>query len=270
VLDKGLPNSVVFNYDASKAKTDSVFIVQTWDIRRKTLVSKQSKSHSAIYYYPGYFRTKLIADGIVVKTHDLQIATDGWLPLIEAEPNPIYLTKKDCVKNNIIEVTEQTLKANNLGLLPVAPKVRFFNQGDFGDLMNDNFTFETKVKSGFKGGSNACQSVEVLIQCKDDIIIIPLCNKACIGNLILNVAGIQLDSKSVDLSKFGADMSQWVHLMVVAKNKHVQLFVNGVEAYSLTFPNVPTGIVGVQYRFNGIGVVKDTEFTSLKGQIFTL
>ena len=85
VVAEGVPNSVVFHYDASVAATDSVYIVQTWDIRRKKLVSKDNHEHSAMYYYPGFFKTKLIADDQVVKTHDLFVTSDGWLCLAEQE-----------------------------------------------------------------------------------------------------------------------------------------------------------------------------------------
>lgn len=41
ILTQGLPNSVVFSFDASKAHdNDSVFICQSWDTRRKVLVDK--------------------------------------------------------------------------------------------------------------------------------------------------------------------------------------------------------------------------------------
>jgi len=43
VVTEGVPNSVVFHYDARAAKTDSVYIVQTWDFRRKKLV------HAALF-----------------------------------------------------------------------------------------------------------------------------------------------------------------------------------------------------------------------------
>jgi hypothetical protein len=259
----GVPNSVVFTYDASKATTDSVFIAQTWDIRRKTLVSKTQHHHSAIYYYPGYFRSKLIIDSTIVKTHDVQISTDGWLCLVENEPIPLYLKKEEVEKDGVVEIDKNILAKYNLTLHPVAPKIRFFNQHDMGDLMNDNFNFETTLKNNFNQGSNACQNVEVLIQCKDDIIIIPLASKACVGNLHLYAPGKSVISKEADLSKFGCDLTNWTNLQVVSKNRHMVFNVNGIEAYSLTFPNEPTGIVGVQIRFNGVGAVKNTRFWKL-------
>ena len=262
ILARGVPNSVIFTYDASASPTDSIYIVQTWDIRRRTLVPKDKKAHSAVYYYPGFFRSKLIIGQTIVKTHDIQIATDGWLGLVENEPRPIYFKKSEILKGDRVEIDTQILRAYNLPLLPDPPKVRLFNQRDMGALMNDNFIFETTLKSPYSGGSNACQFVEVLIQCEDDIIVIPLADKACAGDLRIYAAGAMVESKSADLSGFGCDLNEWTTLKVVTKDKKMDFYVNGKKAYSFTFPNDPTGIVGVQYRFNGAGAVKGTRFSN--------
>jgi hypothetical protein len=36
--------------------------------------------------------------------------------------------------------------------------------------------------------------------------------------------------------------------------------------YDLSFPNDPTGVVGVQYRFNGPGGVRETYFQDKEGK----
>lgn len=262
VVTEGVPNSVVFHYDASAATTDSIFIVQTWDVRRKKLVSKINHEHSAIYYYPGFFNTKLIVDDQIVRRHDLFVTSGGWLCLVEQKPIPLYFKKDECVFPDRVEVNEDLLKKYNLSLNPVPPRIRIFNQGDLGNIMNDNFVFETKLKNDFSDGSGRCQFVEVLIQCKDDIIIIPLSAPTCIGDMHLYFCGKALDSEEADLSKFGADLSQWTQLRVESHNKNVSIFVNGQKAYSLIFPNEPKGVVGVQYRFSGVGAVMDTWFES--------
>jgi hypothetical protein len=269
IVGEGVPNSVVFTYDASEANTDSVYIVQSWDISRKTLVSRNGTHHSAIYYYPGYFRTRLIADGAIVKSHDLQITSGGWLCLAEQEPSPLYFKKEQYLKEDRVEIDSNALKSFGLSLHPKPPRIRFFNQGDMGDLMNDNFVFETSLKNTFKDGTGVCQKVQVLIQCKNDIIIIPLSARACIGDLNLTAAGVGVNSKEADLSKFGCDLDQWTRLKVVTVNAKMTFYVNDVKAYSLKFPNPPTGIVGVQYRFNGLGAVKDTRFFS-EGKVYNL
>lgn len=259
VITEGVPNSVIFHYSTT-AKPDSLFIVQTWDISRKTLVPPDKHEHSAIYYYPGFFNTKLIADGQIVKTHDLWITSDGWLCLLEDNPIPVYFKKEEYQKNDRVEVDEAML-APYRHQLPTS-RVRFFNQRDLGDLMNDNFTFETVLKNNFEDGTNACHYTQVLIQCKDDIIIIPLAAKTCVGNLSLYFCGAGAESKSADLSGFGCDLTQWTTLSVETVNKTATIYVNGTKAYTLTFPNTPTGIVGVQYRFNGAAAVKEARFTS--------
>ncbi len=267
-VTEGVPNSVIFHYDASAATTDSVFIVQTWDVRRKKLVTKTGHEHSAMYYYPGFFNTKLIADGQVVKTHDLFVTSGGWLCLVEQDPIPLYFKREECVFADRVEVNDELLKKYNLTLSPSPPKIRMFNQGDLGDIMNDNFVFETTLKNEFSEGSGACQFVQVLIQCKDDIIFIPLAARTCIGDISLYFCGKEVKSEDADLSKFGADLNQWTTLRVESVDKNVSLFVNGEKAYTLTFPNDPTGVVGVQYRFNGVGAVKDSWFES-KGEVIT-
>ena len=266
MIGEGVPNSVVFHYTA-KVKPDSLFIVQTWDITRKTLVSADKHEHSAIYYYPGFFRTRLIADGQVVKRHDLWITSKGWLCLIEEEPIPVYFKKEQCQHNGIVEVNDTLLAPYRHS--SKAPRVRFFNQRDLGDLMNDNFTFETKVKNDFDDGTNACHYAQVLIQCKDDIIIIPLSARSCVGDLKLYFCGTGVESKSADLSGFGCDLTQWTSFRVETVNKTATIYVNNKKAYTLTFPNEPTGIVGVQYRFNGAAATKDTRFMA-RGKVWEM
>lgn len=262
VVTEGLPNSVIFTYDATAANPkDSVFIIQTWDSRRKKKVDKKLHNHSAMYYYPGFFRTKLLVNQEVVKKHDLQIKTDNWLALVESanvDKPPLYFAKPEVLKGNEISVDRDLLKKYSLSLHPEAPRIRFFNQTDLGELMNDNFTFETMLKNDFSEGTGACQKVQVLIQCKDDIIIIPLCAPTCIGNINLYACGANVESADADLSGFGCDLTQWTKLRVETRDKEMTFFVNGKKAHTFKFPHSPTGIVGVQYRFEGVGAVKDT------------
>ena len=260
IYSEGVPNSVIFTYDAQEAKTDSIFIVQTWDISRKTLVPKSGRKHSALYYYPGFFRTKLIIGEQIVKMHDLQISSDGWLSLIDTEDIPVYLDSAIVANGEGVSISKEHIEANGFDLLPNVPKVLIFNQRDLGPIRNDNFEFETQLKNPFNQGTNACQYVEVLIQCKNDIIIIPLCNKECVGKALLYAAGVERDSKNTDLSKFGADLNAWTKLRVEAKNQYISFYVNDIKAEGFQFPNPPTEIVGVQYRFNGPAAVKHAQF----------
>lgn len=257
IVSEGVPNSVIFKYDAGAAGTDTVYISQSWDISRKVAVSKDKKEYSSIYYHPGYFRAKLMVGKKIVKEHDLLINSGGWVVTIENEEIPVYIRKQDFIKGKELEVDEAVIHAYNLNLLPKAPPIRFSNVLDLHGIHNDNFILETTVKSE---EINGCQRVSLLILCKNDVLMIPLCSKACVGDIGLYAAGKGVQSKDADLSGFGCDLNQWVNLRVEAKNKRIRFLVNGTEAYALDFPNDPTEIVGLQYRFNGIGAIKETRF----------
>lgn len=257
----GVPNSVIFTYDATAAGNEKVSISQSWDVRRKVTVPADQKEYSTIYYTPGYFRAKLIVGEQIVKEHDLMISSGGWLALAEQEEKgvPVYFKKEEFQKDSAVVVDEALLSAYHLPLQPSPPRLRIYNVQDLG-IRSDNFTFETSLKSDFKEGTAACQRVDVLILCKNDMVMIPLCAKGCVGDLVLVAAGAVAKSDKADLSGFGCDLSQWVNLKVETKNKEMQFFVNGTKAYTLTFTAEPTDIVGLQYRFHGTGAVKDTRF----------
>jgi len=260
IRSTGVPNSVIFNYNAAAAK-DSVFISQSWDIRRKVAVPRQEKTYSAIYYTPGYFRAKLMVGKQIVKEHDLMIASNGWLATMgNDEGVPLYFKKEEVEKHGEVMVDEKLLSQYHIALQPKPPVLRFFYVQDMGDLKSDQFIFETTLKSDFNEGTAACQRVEILILGKEDIIAIPLCAKGCVGDLALYAAGTTVHSRDADLSGFGCDLDRWVTLRVEAKDGHMQFIVNGQTAYALTLPGKATDIVGLQYRFNGTGAVKDTRF----------
>lgn len=262
----GVPNSVVFSYDASKSPNDSVYIIQTWDIRRKTLVPKNGNKHSAIYFYPGFFNTKLIINNKVVHNQDLQISSDGWLGLVETPDKPIYFSQEEIQSLEGVKVDADLLQNHQIPTKPTSPKVLFFNQQDLGDLMNDTYEFETEIRNLNSASDNVCHYVEVLIQCKNDIIIIPLADTACIGDLSLAYLGHYLEAKYADLSGFGTNPSEWTKLKIISQNGRVVIFVNESLALELTAKNTPVGIVGVQYRFIGEGEVRYAYFRGINGK----
>ncbi|SJZ61934.1 hypothetical protein SAMN04488128_101937 [Chitinophaga eiseniae] len=261
MVSEGVPNSVIFHYDASAAGDDTVFIAQTWDVSRKVAVPKDKHQYSAIYYVPGYFKAKLMAGAQIVKTHDLLITSGGWVALSEGDaPVPVYFKKDAFQKDSILSVDVPLLQQNFLYDRPTPAKIRFVNVREMDSLQNDHFVFETMVSNPKNDKSAACQRVEVLLLCKDDVIMVPLCPKGCVGDLQLYGRGSGVSSKDADLSGFGCDLDNWVPLRVEGNGRQLQFWVNGKLAYELDCPNAPAGIIGLQYRFFGPGAIKNTRF----------
>jgi len=269
MLTQGLPNSVVFNFDATQAHDDSVFICQSWDIRRKVLVHKNDTHHSAIYYYPGFYRAKLMIGQKVMQAHDIQINTQGWLGLVEADwgIEPLYFRPSDIVGANMVSVTEELLSKYNIKLAPSLPKTCLFNQKDMRGIMTNEFTFETEVKSMHGEGANACQRIEVLLQAKNDILIVPLVNYGCVGDTYLAAYGYYAHSGKADLSGFGCHPSEWTKLKVTCKSGLLTFYINQKPVYKAHIANKPTDIIGVQYRFRGPGAVRNTWLKGATSQV---
>src|ERR1700744_1142202 len=97
IVTEGLPNSVIFNYDASKSPYDSVIIQQSWDKNLQTKVSKYQHQHTSIYYYPDYYKAKLIVGNQIVSMHRLLIKSNGWMPAVTQAPVPVYFQKADAI-----------------------------------------------------------------------------------------------------------------------------------------------------------------------------
>ncbi|HTN35924.1 MAG TPA: hypothetical protein VL053_02555 [Arachidicoccus sp.] len=266
-VTKDLPNSVVFQYDATSANTDSVYIQQSWDPTRRHLVPAKGHEYSSIYYYPGYYQAKLIVNNQIVREHDLIIPSNGWIVAVEQDPVPVYFKSNECIKGGILHLSVENIQQKNIPMQPKPPVVYYGNVLPATDLMSDNFLFRTKLKSDFSQGSAACQHVFITIYCKHDIFFFPLCAKGCVGDIGLYLAGKGAKSTETDLSAFGCDLNQWVTVSCEVRNKRVQILIDGKKAYETTILNKPAEVLGVRYQFEGSGSVDYMRLTHLNGDI---
>lgn len=256
IVSKGLPNSVVFEYDATASSTDSVYIQQSWDSRLRVRVPRDRHLHSSMYYYPGFFQAKLLAGNQIVKEHPVFIETDGWLSLVEQNPVPVYFRKEESRQNGKLGLSLSILKKQHIEMGVDAPWVFYANIRDFDSLASDNFSFETSLKNDYAGGSNICQKSEIRIITEGSMISIPLSAKGCISENNLFCLGKYIEGKNSDLSGFGVDFTKFVKLKLIVKEGKALFFINDKMIYQ-----IPSGItlnskiVGLVFRFHGTGSV---------------
>lgn len=247
VLTEGVPNTVVFEYEASRANGE-VFISQDWDTSRKIKVDKNDKYHSSIYYHPGYFNAKLLVNNKVVKEHGLLIKTQGWLGLLERPfgVHPIYLRQSDYIKGDSLEITPKTI-----GDYSKSEWISIYNYAEFTKVSTDNFSVEGFVKSTSDLTINPCNKVQIIVQSKDEVLIIPFVQKGCEGELEVYSYGTTLASKNNDLSGLGTDMKHWQKFTLRADKAYVRILLN--DRIVLFVPNStkPSDIVGVQVKSQG-------------------
>ncbi|WP_298739811.1 hypothetical protein [uncultured Chitinophaga sp.] len=264
-LAAGIPNSVIFNYDAAAAKNDSVFIQQSWDPKRRFRVPATGHTYTSIYYYPGFFKAKLVIGKRIVKEHDLCIPSNGWLAAVDQEPVPVYFSREEFIGDGALRIPLALMEKMKIPMHPQPPELRYYNIGDLHGLKNDNFIFETEVKNDYKEGTAICQPADIYIHCEGSAIILPLGIPGCVGEMRLMAVDTGFSAQGADLSGFGCNMSEWVKVRCEARNKHLQVWVNGKEAFNYTFKRAPDRIVGVSYRFRGAGAVNAVKFSGPDG-----
>lgn len=260
VVDIGVPNTVVFDYDALAASdNDSIFIQQSWDKRLSRQVRRDQKQHTSIYYYPGFFEAKLVVNNQIIKEHNLLIKTDGWLPIVEQPGTPIYFKQQDAIHDGVLQLPLSTISRGK-----ETPWTAYYLVQDMNGLMSDDAVFETSLKNDDNSDSNPCQYVEIRLQFEGPAVIIPLSTKSCVSTL-----GIaDTDATERDLSAFGVDFNDWVNVKCVIKDKIAEIYINNKSAIRLKITGGRAKMVEVGYRFKGTGSVDFVKLANNDGKVF--
>lgn len=251
-----LPNSVVFKYDVSKLKADSFFIQQNWDPQRRQKISPENHTHTSIYYYPGNYNARLIANDQVLQKSRVFIKTKGWKGIIEQEPVPIYLSNEEIDKAGAIGISKETLKEktglnvfNNVTTL-------FVNARSFNGLKADNFRFETTLRNTSSVNMSLCQRVDIYILFNGGTFTIPLAQKGCISSLQLCTGQRWVDGKQNDLSKFGCDFKENQKVACQVRNKVFSVLLNGKLVFKESVAENKEELVGIKIAFEGTGDIQ--------------
>lgn len=258
----GLPNTVIFEYNAINSNADSVFIQQSWDSKKRFEVNKSLHEYTSTYYYPGYYRAKLILNDSIVKDHDVFIETDGWVGIIEKNPIPIYLPKTLFEKQ--LSLSKERLSELKIDFQKEAPIFSLTKVDKDINLSSDNFLLQVKLQNTYNESNAVCQYTNVLIFGTKGAIDVPLCKIGCVGEVGLMLGMNYIDGKTNNLSGFGVDFSKDVTLNCETKDQIIKLSVNGKVVYTGDFTKNIGKIVGTQIKFNGTGVVNRFELMENK------
>jgi hypothetical protein len=261
VVSVGVPNTVIFDYDATKSMSDSVIIQQSWDKQRRTRVAKNQRQHASIYYFPEFYRAKLIVGNQIVKEHELFIKSDGWLTAVGATPVPVYFKKEDALTDGKLSLTVDKMKEYNIELQPDIHTVVHGNVKDFGELYTDDFVFETSLKNDYREGSSMCQKTVIYLVADTAPILIPLCAKGCVADVDFYFTGEIFPGKKKDLSAFGDDFNDFVKVRIEAKDGNGKIFFDDKLIYEAKVTK-RSKILGIYFTFEGTGSVEYVKMTN--------
>lgn len=255
----GVPNTVVFEYNAADSNADSVFIQQSWDPKRRYKVDKNLHEYTSTYYTPGYFKAKLILNDSIVKEHDLFIESDGWLGTLETEKTPIYFSKNQIQKGSVVGISEADLLSQHIDLQSENIWTNLHNISAKNVVNSNAFVMEAELRNTFSRSSGVCKQSRILLLGSEGVIAIPLSIKGCVGELKMTIADEEINGKTYNLSAFGVDYSTWVKVKCVAQNQKIQIYINTKLAYQGDYTKNIGKIIGTRIRFMGTGEVKHFE-----------
>ena len=264
IVESGVPNTVVFDYDASAADSDdSVVIQQSWDPRLSTLVESDQHQHTSIYYHPGFFDARLKVNGKIVKSHNLFIKSNGWLPLIDTKPVPVYFHTSDVFQDGYLALPLDKIEATGVPLQPEVPWTGYYNVGEFGEILSNDFIFETELKNDFEEGAAACQHTELHVLFEGAAMVLPLSVPGCVSELDFG----PISGKDKDLSRLGVDFSKWVKVKFTVQDTLAQIIINDKNAFDLTATMKPVRWIGMIFRFKGTGSVNYVRVSRKNGDV---
>ncbi len=250
-VTEGLPNSVVFDFNVSSVQSDSIFIQQYWDKTKTIKIQNQQQQATGIYYYPGYFRSKLLIDGNIIKEHDLFIKSNGWVGTIDYQPVPKYFDGSELsVDTALLEEI-----ANNVTYIGSS----FHFVKDFGDVSGDHLEIQSRVQNLYRDKWAVCQAFRIVVLGTEGALSIPFSIPGCVSDIWLMLNERFWSGKEHDLSVFGLDTSTPRNINITIKDKQIQISVDRKEIFQDAYQESIGDFVGIRYRFVGAGKV--TELT---------
>lgn len=258
-ITQGLPNSVVFDLDLDEIISDSIHIQQFWDKTKTILLKPGQKKATGIYYFPGYFRSKLLVDGQIIREHDLFIKSDGWTTTLDYNPVPKYVPQSDFLKKQL-SLSNSLLEEIQTNRDPIESSYHYIK--DFKNVSGDHITLQASIKSVLSEKWAVCQSVRIVILGTEGAIIIPLSKLGCVSNLGLLLNDVYLSGKEHDLSFFGVDLSSKKVVTVENNEKKVTVRIDGKKVFAMAYTKSIGRFVGFRYRFKGAGEVYNLKITN--------
>ncbi|HYI79225.1 MAG TPA: hypothetical protein VEW65_16505 [Chryseolinea sp.] len=264
-----LPNTVVFRFDIDKVRADSFFIQQSWDKNRRVRIHKNHYTITDIYYEPGYHIAKLIADDSVIKTFDINIATDKWVFYANENKTAYgteYINTKSFLKGGSLAITKEELLESGVDLSPEKMFLYSYFPSKHA-ISGDNFTLKTRVRMK-EVTNNRCPYIAVEVYGQRFFMLIKSTGKGCANLASLWFGEKAINGQEADLSSVAYDVKEWADLELNVRNKHVTIKINDHEAFSTTYQRSLNMITGLSFISNGLCEVDHVSLVGSNGKTF--
>jgi hypothetical protein len=266
-VTEGLPNSVIFDFDLTGITADSFSIQQYWDPTKTIKIKPGQQQATGLYYWPGYFRAKLRADGAIVKEHDLFIKSNGWIATLDYEPVPKYIEGVQA-SAPYLSLPESVLEEIQNRTEMLTSSYHFVDE--LGAISADGFSLETRIRNIYHDKWAVCQKTRIILLGTKGAMVIPFSIPGCVSDIGLMLNDIYLDGKQHDLSAFGIDLSEFRDIRIEVQDMQARISVDEQAVYEGSYHEQVGRLVGIRYRFLGAGEVAHLHIMDDKGKVISL
>ncbi|MEM1259344.1 MAG: hypothetical protein AAGH81_12495 [Bacteroidota bacterium] len=264
-VENKLPNTVVFTYNVEEIKADRFFLQQSWDTSRKVQISKETTERTDIYYIPGYFTAKLIADDQIIKEMPVHVIYEDWF-IAARQPMSNIITFDEPLwsRKDYLGIGKKNLVIKGVDVNKEF-QLAYYHVKDF-EVSGDNLHYKTSFKMEPLENVD-CPIINIHLQGTQGYYWLMLGNKGCGSELAVRVGETLHNGKAQDLTQLTTNMYQWNEFEIHTMDKHVRLELNGITVFSTSFQDSIGGIMELSFFFNGIGMVDNVELKNEQGEI---
>ncbi len=253
VVNEGVPNSVVFNYDIENVTGDSFFIQPSWNKNHRLQINKNDHTRTAIYYEPGYHTAKLIANSTILKEIVVDIPTPDWMGYSKInffDPYTGYFKKEYIIRDSVLGVTTDGLRASNVNF--ETDKIYYYAYfPDSFELPSDNFTLKARVRmSSIK--NTLCPWIISEVYGEASIFYFMGIIPGCVSQIEVQVSDQHFSGQTTDLSTFGYDVTQWQEIEIDVHNKNVTISIGTKQVFKKRYLKSAGLIKGLGFGSNGL------------------
>ncbi len=247
------PYSVIFNYDVSQVKTDSIYIDYGYAYSTR-LLPKDKKQIIHSYDVAGFYQTSIIADGKVLASLPVHLQTKGWETQVD-EQSKYFIKPGSAIKEaeGRIHITTQEVDS----LLPQKSRdfwVSYYNFTEY-SAIGDNFTLETSLKNNSQDGGISCYDSSLEIFGENSIFRISLIKPGCGMYARAEISETIFNGEFQDLSALEQDLSQWRKVRLQVISQKLSVWLDSKLIFTCAYKKPVGQLKGIMFRFRGCGSV---------------
>jgi hypothetical protein len=261
-----VPNTVVFHYNVDEVDADSFFIQQSWDRNRRMKIRKGHYAVTDIYYEPGYHTARLIANDSIIRTIDVSIPTDRWVVYVKDQSpaaKPDYFKSCCEFKDGVLMVDDVKLKSSGIDITTEKEFVYTYFPTMIA-VSSDNYSLRARIRMK-EVRSTRCPYIMVEVFCQRYFMFFRGTPKGCSGESFLQFGENFLSGKNHDLSSLGYDVTEWMDVEVIVRNRDVRIVVGGKESFQTSYKNTGGLLTGVGFISNGLVEIDHVHLTGVDG-----